>query len=194
MFRNDCAFVPVSEYPVELSAVVLAGGVAERVVNAPVFGVVDPMADGLARFVGAEINPPINYPSKMLKLDPALDESHQTAPVLTKESMIIPPPAANCMPCVVVGVNPIPMVTVTDGSRFWHSKYFLELFVTAVVSCAVLAVVTDPKRVVRAPEGKAETVTVVLETVTVPLMGCVACQNVPLTGTVPLMLAVTEPI
>jgi hypothetical protein len=31
---------------------------ADSVVKAPEFGVVDPMADGLARFVGAVMNPP----------------------------------------------------------------------------------------------------------------------------------------
>ena len=54
----------------------------------------------------------------------------------------------------------------------------------------MFAVVTDPNLVVSGPDGFAEIVTVVA----VRLTGCVACQNVPLTGTVPEMLAVTEPI
>ena len=80
------------------------------------------------------------------------------------------------MPWVVVGEKPIPIVTV-PVEMFWARRYLREVLVTAVVICAVLAVVTEPKRVVSAPEGIAETVTVVLEIVTVPLM-----------------LAVTEPI
>ena len=68
---------------------------------------------------------------------------------------------------------------------------------TAVVICAVFAVVTEPKRVVKAPLGRAETVTVVLAilAVTVPATVTVLpmVTDEMLTGTVPLMLAVTVP-
>ena len=56
------------------------------------------------------------------------------------------------MPCVVVGEKPIPIVTV-PAEMFWASRYLREVLVTAEVICAVLAVVTEPKRVVSAPEG-----------------------------------------
>ena len=69
-------------------------------------------------------------------------------------------------------------------------RYSLAVLVTAAVSCEVFAVVTEPNRVVSGPAGFAEIVTVVAARLT----GWVACQNVPLTGTVPLILAVTEPI
>ena len=70
------------------------------------------------------------------------------------------------MPWVVVGEKPMPMVT-EPVEMFWASRYLREVFVTAEVICAVLAVVTEPKRVVSAPLGKAETVTE-LPIVTVP--------------------------
>ena len=63
------------------------------------------------------------------------------------------------MPWVVVGEKPIPMVTV-PAEMFWANRYLREVLVTAEVIWAVLAVVTEPKRVVSAPEGKAPTVTV----------------------------------
>lgn len=61
-----------------------------------------------------------------------------------------------------------------------------EVLVTAEVICAVLAVVTEPKRVVNAPEGKADTVTVVLEgklltvTTLLPLESTATARTVPL--------------
>ena len=68
---------------------------------------------------------------------------------------------------------------------------------TAVVIPAVLAVTTEPKRVVSAPDGKAETVTVVLATLAVTVPDTVTVLPMVteeiLTGTVPLMLAVTVP-
>ena len=63
------------------------------------------------------------------------------------------------MPWVVVGENPIPMVTVLVA-MFWTRRYLREEFVTAEVIWAVFAVVTEPKRVVREPLGIAPTVTV----------------------------------
>ena len=72
------------------------------------------------------------------------------------------------MPWVVVGEKPIPMVTV-PAEMFWASRYLREVLVTALVIKARFAVTTEPKRVVSAPEGKAEMVTE-LPTVTVPEM------------------------
>jgi len=70
------------------------------------------------------------------------------------------------MPWVVVGEKPIPMVTV-PAEMFWASRYLRDVLVTAEVICAVLAVVTEPKRVVNAPLGNEPMVTE-LPIVTVP--------------------------
>ena len=87
------------------------------------------------------------------------------------------------MPCVVVGVKPIPTVITFDPVvTFWISRYLRLALVTALVAKAVLAVVGVPKRVVSEPEGIAPTVTVPemagrepmvteLPTVTVPEIG-----------------------
>ena len=51
----ELGVVPIIKFPDWFEIVMFP--VEESVVNAPVFGVVEPIGDGLARFVGAEIKP-----------------------------------------------------------------------------------------------------------------------------------------
>ena len=56
------ALLPVSELPVLEKPVVLLAGAKESVVNAPVFGVVLPIAEGLAKSTLAPPPPPKKPP------------------------------------------------------------------------------------------------------------------------------------
>ena len=95
----------------------------------------------------------------------------------------------------MVGVNPIPTVITFEAVvTFWIKRYFLFALVTADVAKAVFAVVTEPNLVVREPLDELA--------VTVPLIAgsdpmvteLPTVTEEMLTGTVPLMDAVTEPI
>lgn len=66
------ALLPVSELPVLEKPVVLLAGAKESVVNAPVFGVVLPIAEGLAKSTLAPPPPPkkgIPYASNTVKFE-----------------------------------------------------------------------------------------------------------------------------
>jgi hypothetical protein len=99
------------------------------------------------------------YPSRIEKFDPVVDDSHHTPPVGQNASKVSPAPAVSWMPWVVVGAKPIPIVTVLVA-MFWTRRNLREVLVTALVKVARLAVTTEPKRVVSAPDGMAPTVTV----------------------------------